>query len=494
MNGLNNYINSLIPKNISRKKKELLYDELESHLFEKIDYYTKLGFSLDESLEKAKADFAADEKTAESISGGFETLYGERTLWAVIAAVLIVVMNGICFPLDIWVSNVEFNDEPTLFGVTVSFLMIFVVVFGAFFARLKGYRKTLISIGSANLFLLIGLIFMSYPQPAFYAVNSNVIYLIDRFTPIYLGEKIRYGYGWYFWFAVIFLAVIVLCCFIGAYKIKKGSARHIQKPKVGVCVFVSVFVFIAAVTAFMYPVSYEYIENYPYFLDNFAQYLSEETETLYSEIDINSDYAAVTQILTGSGWMSFETFENTLDRTGKKQFEGSKNNFDLRDGYEFWFNPEKSIDGGGFVGIKKDADGKVTGKLIGNIENGIRTKDYGSYGYHPHNNCDMYEMFATFDNLHLGDSQEDVMRDFVNKYGTVYTKLESEENGNKTAYFRIACEGSVDSEEYGLMYDKDDLTVYNEITFKNGELADAKMHYTAWVDGDLKNEIKSVAD
>lgn len=490
MKDLNSYINSLIPKHISSKMKKSLYEELESHISEKIDYYNKLGFSLDESIEKAKADFANEPETLATISGEFEMLYGEKTLWAVAVAVLIVLMNGICFSLDIWVSNVEFNHVPTLFGVTISFLMIFAVVFAAFFARLKGYRKTLIAIGSANLLLLIGLIFMSYPQSAFYSMYSNIIYLIDRFTPIYLGEMIRYGYSGYYWIAVIFLAVLSVCCFIDAHKIKRGSLKRREKSKVSVVVFISIFAFIAVVSAFMYPKSCEYIENYPYYLDEYYQCLSEETEELYSHIDIDVDYSEATRILAQSGWISFESFENTLDRVGKKQFEGSKNNFDLRDGYEFFFNPEKSIDGGGFVGIQKNADGKVTGKLIGNIENGMRTK---SYGYYPSNNCYMDEMLETFGNLSLGDSRDSVMTDFVNKYGNIYTKTESNENGVKTEYYRIACNGLVFDESYIGVSDKtSEQTVYIEIAFTNGELSMAKMYYTHLVDTGIVNEVKSV--
>lgn len=92
MNELRDYINSLIPKNLSARKKRLIYDELEAHLFDKTAYYKNLGYSLEEAIRLSKEDFGDSEIVAE-ICGEFETLYVERTRWSVAAASLILVMN-----------------------------------------------------------------------------------------------------------------------------------------------------------------------------------------------------------------------------------------------------------------------------------------------------------------------------------------------------------------------------------------------------------------
>ncbi|MBQ6932030.1 MAG: hypothetical protein IJN38_07875, partial [Clostridia bacterium] len=153
MNRINDYVNSLIPQNIPKRKQLSLREELLSHVCDRIDYYKEIGYDTDSSIGKALDDMGNDESVKSDIRSKFEELHFERTWWSVVAAAVILVMNWLCWPLDIWITSADFNDEPTSFTAFVSFMMIFVMLFGVVFARIKKYRKMLIGIGVANMII-----------------------------------------------------------------------------------------------------------------------------------------------------------------------------------------------------------------------------------------------------------------------------------------------------------------------------------------------------
>lgn len=493
MDNFHDYINSLIPDNLTPKKKKELYYELSDHISEKIQYYSELGYSYEQSLNSAKEDFTEDDKTVREISREFEALYSERTLWAVATGVLVTVMNLLCFPLGTWVTSADYNGDPTTAAVSVSFVMIFVVVTLGVIAKIKRWQKTLTALGISN--MLIALFFLSafYPQAAFFAIEKNVFWLLDRFTPIYIGEMTRYSMTYFFYACLVFLVTFSVFCFITAHKIRRGALKSTERPKRKIIVFCTIFILIAAVNVAAFPISSDYMNNYEYFLNEYSQYISPETENLYSAINLGEDYSLAAQTLAANAWVSFDDFAESLDQPSKKRFLNQLENFDIQSDFEIWFNPSKQIDGGGFVGINRNASGTVTGKLIGNIEKSMQ----GTHGQYAsgsmETNCDMDEMLKVFNTLHLGDSEKTVMHDFVNIYGNVYTKLESIENGESTAYYRMCCEGYVTDPQYACdEMQKDETAMYIQITFTNGKLANADLYYTKYENSTPETAVQSV--
>ena len=76
MNGINkiiNYIDSIIPKNIPEKKRRKIYDEMFCHILDRIDYYEEIGYSEEQSTDKAIEDMGTDEETKKQISGSSKT-------------------------------------------------------------------------------------------------------------------------------------------------------------------------------------------------------------------------------------------------------------------------------------------------------------------------------------------------------------------------------------------------------------------------------------
>ena len=64
---ISEFIADYIPKRITKETRYKLQYELESHIYDRIDYYTEIGYTEEESLEKALNDFGNDEETKEQI-------------------------------------------------------------------------------------------------------------------------------------------------------------------------------------------------------------------------------------------------------------------------------------------------------------------------------------------------------------------------------------------------------------------------------------------
>ncbi len=69
------FINEFLPKHITKEKRYELHLELESHIYERIDFYTEIGYSEEESLEKALKDFGAEKEIKEQVKNNLENIH-----------------------------------------------------------------------------------------------------------------------------------------------------------------------------------------------------------------------------------------------------------------------------------------------------------------------------------------------------------------------------------------------------------------------------------
>ena len=491
VNRINDYVNSLVPSNIPKRKRQDIREELLTHISDRVDYYKEIGYDTDSSIDKALCDMGEDETVKNNIRNEFEELHFERTWWSLVACAVILVMNFLCYPTGNWVTSADFNDEPDVFKALVSFGMIFVALFGIAFARVKNYRKMLVGIGVANVVVAGCFLFCFYPQSAFYVLDINTICLLDRFTPIYMNDIFQYYVGGFFYYGCIaFLGLTSLYCFVTSVRIKKSTAKRVKKPKGRLIAFSVAYIAVVVFSCCIYPWSEAYERDYPMWFNEYSKCISEETATLYENIDLLDDYDTVAAYLSENGWMTLETYEQALDWVTAKQFRGELRRFSFEEEYEVWFNPEKlkEIAGNGFVAVRKNDDNKIIGKSIGNIDTDIYNEygfAYSSTGYERRD--DMQELIAAFDSLKKGDREEAVLAVFgsdigaVFQYGEVYTKAASLENGKLKTYYRVYCFGTVYPEEkswYDRVQDR-----YFEFTFENGLLTDGKMHWNDYPDG-----------
>lgn len=77
---ISEFIANYIPKRITKETRYKLQYELESHIYDRIDYYTEIGYTEEESLEKALNDFGDDKETKEQIKKQMGEIHRPDTL------------------------------------------------------------------------------------------------------------------------------------------------------------------------------------------------------------------------------------------------------------------------------------------------------------------------------------------------------------------------------------------------------------------------------
>ena len=72
---IEDFIKDFIPEKITQTQKDSIKNELESHIYDRIDYYKELGYDDEICIDKAFADFCGDEKTKESIQKNLSEIH-----------------------------------------------------------------------------------------------------------------------------------------------------------------------------------------------------------------------------------------------------------------------------------------------------------------------------------------------------------------------------------------------------------------------------------
>ena len=482
MNRIAIFVDSFIPKNIPKKKARVLKDELTCHILDKADFYREIGYDDAESINKAIEDFGTQESEKSFIFNEFEELYSEKNIFGILSFFIIGAMNLVCGLLGLFVISADFNRYPDPLSAFISFAMIFVVLTMIAVARIKKYRKTLISIGVVNTLIAVILLSSYYPQMASYAMGYNVMYLVDILTPFAIAHisSLEDLFAMVLWES--FLLIPSLYCFTAARRIKRGKAKSVKNPKKKIIVFSSIFFVIALVSCIIYPASKAFVDDYPEWFDIFYNYISEESQQRFDELPIGCKYSEASNHLTLEGYVTIEQYKDTLDRITKKQFNTNLKKFNFAEGYEIWFKPQEEIEGNGFVGIKQE-NGIVIGKVIGNVGEKIYT-GLNNFGYSDYDSGDdMFAMFDYFRALKKGDAEAEVMSKFGSKFGYIYTKRKSLENDKEISYYRVHCYGFANpNEEIDIeRYD----SRYIELTFEDGLLIDGAMYDKIYTDDEL---------
>ncbi len=96
-NEIKKYIASVVPSNIPDKRRKLLSDELESHIYDKVDHYEEIGYTKEQSIRKALEEMGEGEEVKRSINVCFEDLYHEKTWWSILAFGAVNILNILSF-------------------------------------------------------------------------------------------------------------------------------------------------------------------------------------------------------------------------------------------------------------------------------------------------------------------------------------------------------------------------------------------------------------
>ena len=148
---IESYLDSVIPEKLSKRRQKLIREELRDHISDHIDFYTEIGYSEDESIQKALADMGDDGGVTAMVKKDFEKVYGEKIWMPILAFVLTMLMLFAAIYCGVWILSADSKGSPGVFEVIASFAIILVMSFAMVFAYRKGLKKTLLAIGIPNL-------------------------------------------------------------------------------------------------------------------------------------------------------------------------------------------------------------------------------------------------------------------------------------------------------------------------------------------------------
>ncbi len=501
MNKIESYIASVIPKNIPKSKQQKLKAEIESHIYDRIDFYTEIGYDNDASINKTLADMGEDEEVKTSILNHFEELHFERTWWAVAVGILMVLFNWF---IGFLLVGYYLDFEPTMdLPVSVidtpyicSFVASFVVA--AFITVLykKGFRKCLMSVGVSN-----AISFAAHSLWATTSVSEVLVYLLTEDTAVSLSVAENASLIISECLQLTFVLGTLFLCFLLANKVKKTG-----KPKIkyiSVIIFAVIYIAIAVVTINNLLSAEQYLFYYPTFFNTERDSIAEQAKEVYCGLEENFNNEQIEKIMFDNNYVMVDEYADTFDKNYAKKYRRNFEEFDFffSGNYEVWYNPNRDEikdihDSNGFVYILRDENGFIKSKGVGNALENVSTcfESPTDTKY-----ADIGECIDTFTSYKVGSSKEKVLK-YFQENGIIYGEFTTYTETGEDNYYRILCTGIYRLEEDELRLLNEhfgcEIEPYNEIGdfyfefwFEDGVLKEGKLHYPEYY---YDNELDSV--
>lgn len=391
---IESYLDSVIPEKLSKRRQKLIREALRDHISDHIDFYTEIGYSEDESIQKALADMGDDGGVTAMVKKDFEKVYGEKIWMPILAFVLTTAVIMTAMSCGVWILSADSKGSPETAEIFASFAIILAFSFALAVAYRKGFKKTLLAIGIPNLLFGATLISSGYTQPAIYALVCDICFMLEKLTPLItykfaseqelVGEYIAYVAGVA---ADIGFALAALVLFIKLRE--KGTPE--KKSKKGIIITASVLCAAAIGLTFMYTGTEEFYRSYKYVMNGkkfeTSDGICKQSEAAFDSIELGMSYDEAKLKLRVQGYMPFDEYCETQSREMSKRLKYSLGELELTvtdEGYTVFINPNifydySGIDGrnysNGFVYLRADSDGCVESKGVGS---GTKPGD-GSY-------------------------------------------------------------------------------------------------------------------
>ncbi len=470
MNKIESYVDSVIPKNIPKSKQQKLRSEIEAHIFDRIDFYTEIGYDTGASIDKAIADMGEDEEVKSSIRNDFEELHFERTWWAVAVGILFLLANSwyesFC-NLSVYdlVYDYALNIDPEfLMSAVGHFLLLAMFVFTLILYR-KGLAKCLLGLTVANVINFVlsitsNMFVSSFTTDCSFNFEQVLSFVLDKYTS-YIDIYVPYK-------TIDFILSLLPLIFFIVLKVKGNPKKNHPVLVSALCV---IYVALATVITVNVPVSQAYFDDYYNWFTSGYDLITGTADELYSSVNKDTPYDEFYDILREKEYITVAEFEQTLSNHSKKQFRFGLELAELMldDSYEIWicpgeYDPDKPYTGTyGFVYLSKGESGNIRSVGVGNM-----LKDVNSFGryYWSENRANARDYFNS---LVGGESETDIMSYYGKENGEIYGKLKTFDNGIEKTYYRVHLE------EFGEISGKNDINI--ELWFESGVLKEGKLHY-----------------
>ena len=387
---IESYLDSVIPEKLSKRRQKLIREELRDHISDHIDFYTEIGYSEDESIQKALADMGDDGGVTAMVKKDFEKVYGEKIWMPILAFVLTVGIGSLLYLFASFLFGTSFSDACS---ALVGFAAMLVMAA----AYRKGFKKTVLAMGLSG--AVFGLPFIT-PDPRLPSIYSGFVdalfydgcYILEKIMPISLYPATEfYDYDI---FAVLgsaafgvgfAVAAIVLYIRLRKDGLPKEKSKKSRAIKIGAVCVAAIAVALTCRGAENFFNSYIYVMNGYKF--ETSDGICKQSEAAFDSIELGMSYDEAKLKLRVQGYMPFDEYCETQSGGMRKRLKYSLNELDLAvtdEGYTVFVNPNvfydySGIDGrnysNGFVYIRADSDGCIESKGVGS---GTKPGD-GSY-------------------------------------------------------------------------------------------------------------------
>lgn len=391
---IESYLDSVIPEKLSKRRQKLIREELRDHISDHIEFYTEIGYSEDESIQKALVDMGDDGGVTAMVKKDFEKVYGEKIWMPILAFVLTAAVIMTAMSCGVWILSADSKGSPETAEIFASFAIILAFSFALAVAYRKGFKKTLLAIGIPNLLFGATLISSGYTQPAIYALISDIGFLLEKTTPLitykFASEQELVNEYISFIAGIVLDIGFALAALILFIKLRKKGTPE-KKSKKGIIITASVLCAAAIGLTFMYTGTEKFYRSYKYVMNGkkfeTSDGICKQSEAAFDSIELGMSYDEAKLKLRVQGYMPFDEYCETQSMEMSKRLKYSLGELELTvtdEGYTVFINPNvfydySGIDGrnysNGFVYIRADSDGCIESKGVGS---GTKPGD-GSY-------------------------------------------------------------------------------------------------------------------
>lgn len=171
------YLSSVIPEKISDSTKAELRAEIESHIYDKAEFYIEIGYDEETAFQKAVDEMGE----AEPVREEFTRLYKDSTVKAFLLFAGILVCNFIALVKGFAYFTIDTGYTPSALYVLLSSLFASAVLYILLEAQNKRLEKRLTAIfASTGLILLFAILTNAIFQPMFFGIGLNITYVIEE--------------------------------------------------------------------------------------------------------------------------------------------------------------------------------------------------------------------------------------------------------------------------------------------------------------------------
>lgn len=454
------YLKSVIPDKIPDSTKAELRAEIESHIYDKAEFYTEIGYDEETAVQKAVEEMGEGKPVREEL----EVIYKDSNLkaWLCFGGILIcnllALFNGFAY------FTIDTMLPPSAFLVLLSSLFSGFVILLIFHAKNYKLHNRLFAIGTATgLMFLFAILTNAIYQPMFYGLGYNIAYFINVITGkvfYQIPETMAPIGAWCFLLLIIFLCI-------------KKSRKSINLKTLSV-----IFLLFAIGNAFVfYNVD---IVDYDYTPELYAQEEVAEYYPYYSAINEKMTFEEADTYMKKEGFIDCDGFIDYAKKEDEEYGEDFNYSYAVAEMKEIL---RENLDGkdGNIYFTKIAAEEQYTKVYIA-LSKDATTKVYvfdTSYSVADSKTSDALKSKECFLSLSQGDKKSDVDKQIDTLGFKIYEKS-VKLNGKIITEYILKLDSSENIPSWKNFFDifyREECRIKIYLQFENGVLSDGNMEY-----------------